>query len=59
MPEAFDRCRAAGGKIRTKVLSGDRYVRICIDRNGKTHAGYVKHKQSLGKPKSRLGNPGK
>lgn len=33
-PAAFDRCRAAGGKIRTKTLSGGKYMRVCIPKGG-------------------------
>jgi len=45
MPAGFDKCRAQGGKIRTKTLSGGRYLHFCVDKNGKTHPGYVKKKQ--------------
>jgi hypothetical protein len=41
MPEDFDRCVKAGGKVRTKTLSGGRYMRICF-LNGKSYAGEVK-----------------
>jgi len=44
MPEAFERCRANGGKIRTKKLSGNRYMRICY-HNGKSYPGEVHHKK--------------
>ena len=47
MPKDFDACRAGGGKIRTKELSGGRYMHICF-LNGKSHAGEVKKKQSSG-----------
>jgi putative hemolysin len=42
MPASFDNCRANGGKIRTKSLSGGKYIHICFDKNGKSHAGEVK-----------------
>ena len=44
MPEAFNKCRKAGGKIRTQELSGGRYRHICI-LNGKTYLGEVKKKK--------------
>jgi hypothetical protein len=44
MPKAFDTCQKQGGKIRTKTLSGNKYMHICIDKQGKSHAGYVKTK---------------
>jgi len=45
MPADFDRCVKEGGKVRTKQLDGGKYLHICIDKNGKTHAGYVKEKK--------------
>lgn len=42
MPLAFDRCRKAGGKVRTKQLSGNRYMHVCI-LNGKSYAGEIKN----------------
>jgi hypothetical protein len=42
MPAAFDNCRASGGKIRTKSLSGGKYIHICFDKSGKSHGGEVK-----------------
>jgi putative hemolysin len=44
MPQAFDNCRAKGGKIRTLKLSGQKYVHVCI-LNGKTYRGEVKKKK--------------
>lgn len=46
MPESFDKCRREGGRIRTKTLSGGRYLHICWDKKGKSHAGEVKEKKS-------------
>ena len=43
MPQDFTKCADNGGKVRTKTLSGGRYMHICIDKSGKTHAGEVKH----------------
>jgi len=44
MPADFEKCRANGGKIRTKTLDRGRYMHICI-LNGKTYAGEVKTKK--------------
>ncbi len=41
MPEAFNRCVKAGGRVRTKTLSNGRHQRFCF-LNGKSHAGKVK-----------------
>jgi len=41
-PEAFDRCVRNNGRVRTKKLSKGRYIRICFDKQGKSHAGHVK-----------------
>jgi len=34
MPAAFNKCRAGGGKIRTKRVSRTHYMRICIPKGG-------------------------
>ena len=36
MPRAFERCLAAGGKIRTKKLADGSYMKICVLPKGKT-----------------------
>lgn len=41
MPEAFDNCVKRGGRVRTKTLSGGRYIHICFI-GGKSFAGHVK-----------------
>ena len=41
MPKAFMKCYREGGRIRTKKLSGGRSIKICIDKDGKSHAGHV------------------
>ena len=43
MPKDFDECRRRGGRIRTKTLSGGRFMHICF-LNGKSYAGEVKTK---------------
>lgn len=52
MPAKFDACRKAGGKIRTKSMSGGRYMHVCVEpggkkgpRGGRTVAGEVKRKK--------------
>ena len=45
MPESFDRCRQAGGKIRTRTLDGGRYQYICIYK-GKVFPGEVHKKKT-------------
>jgi len=49
MPAGFDRCVKNGGRVRTKKLSGGRYMHICF-LNGKSYAGEVK----TAKKKSKL-----
>ena len=44
MPKAFENCVANGGRVRTKKLSGGRYIRICF-KGGKSYAGEVKKKK--------------
>ena len=49
MPIDFERCRANGGKIRTKVLSDGKYMHVCIPRGGgPSVGGEVKQRQSAG-----------
>jgi predicted NAD/FAD-dependent oxidoreductase len=43
MPAGFDKCVGGGGRVRTRRLSGGRYMHICF-KGGKSHAGYVKKK---------------
>lgn len=44
MPEDFNKCVKNGGKIRTKKLSGNRYMHICV-LNGKSYGGEIKVKK--------------
>lgn len=44
MPAGFDKCVANGGRVRTKKLSGGRYMHICF-LGGKSFAGEVKKKE--------------
>jgi len=50
MPEAFRKCVAAGGRVRTIKPSPDKFMPICFDSNG-SHAGEVKTKKSSKKSK--------
>jgi len=45
MPADFDRCVNEGGRVRTITLKGNRYMRVCYDEAGKSHAGEVKTKK--------------
>lgn len=42
-PKAFDDCVKRGGRVRTKNLSGGRYIHLCFI-GGKSFAGEVKRK---------------
>lgn len=44
MPAKFNRCVSAGGRVRTKKLSGGRYIHFCF-KGGKSVAGEVKRKK--------------
>jgi len=46
MPADFEKCRAEGGRIRTKKVGKNKYMRICWDKDGKSHAGHVETKKS-------------
>jgi len=50
MPKGFEKCVAGGGRVRTKKLSGGRYMHICF-LNGKSYAGEVKTKKKTTKSK--------
>ena len=45
MPEDFNRCVREGGRVRTLKVGKNKYMRICYDKKGKSHAGEVKTKQ--------------
>ena len=42
MPKDFDACVAAGGRVRTKKVGKGKYIHLCWDKEGKSHAGEVK-----------------
>lgn len=45
-PQDFDACVNEGGRVRTMPLSKGRYMRVCYDKAGKSHAGEVRTKKS-------------
>ena len=45
MPADFDKCVAEGGRVRTMKVGKGRYMHICYDKAGKSHAGEVKTKE--------------
>ena len=45
MPADFDKCEREGGRIRTMKLKDGRYMHVCWDKQGKSHAGEVKSKK--------------
>lgn len=50
MPAKFNACVAGGGRVRTKALSGNKYVHLCF-KGGKSTAGEVKVKKAAPKGK--------
>jgi len=52
MPEDFLRCIREKGKVRTKTLSGGKYIRICF-KGGKSYSGEVQQKTSNGYMKAK------
>ena len=42
MPADFDKCVREGGRVRTLKVGKDKYMHICYDKAGKSHAGEVK-----------------
>ena len=49
MPKEFEDCVKNGGKVRKKNLKGNKYINICYDKNGNSHAGEVKMKKKKSK----------
>jgi len=45
MPAAFEKCVKDGGRVRTKKLSGGRYIKICFYPNGKGSVAGEVHKK--------------
>jgi hypothetical protein len=50
MPKEFTKCVRNGGKVRTKDLGNGKYMHICYDKKGNSHAGEVLTKK---KPKAK------
>jgi len=44
-PQAFDKCVNEGGRVRTMPLSKGRYMKVCYDKDGKSHSGEVHTKK--------------
>ena len=44
MPADFEKCAAEGGRVRTMKVGKSKYMHICYDKAGKSHAGEVKTK---------------
>lgn len=44
MPRGFSECVRRGGRVRTKKLSGGRYIHFCY-KDGKSYAGEVHTKK--------------
>lgn len=45
MPADFDRCVSQGGRVRTISVGKDKYMRVCYDRSGNSHAGEVRRRE--------------
>ena len=44
MPADFKKCVSEGGRVRTIKVGEKKYMHICYDKAGKSHAGEVKVK---------------
>jgi hypothetical protein len=49
MPHEFESCVSNGGRVRTKKLGGGKYMHLCWDKSGKSHAGEVKTAETKAK----------
>jgi len=45
MPAAFMKCARSGGRVRTKAVSGKRYIKLCF-KSGKSYAGETKKRKA-------------
>jgi hypothetical protein len=45
MPADFERCVREGGRVRTIKLKDDKYMHVCYDKSGKSHAGEIKKRK--------------
>ena len=50
MPAAFEKCVAGGGRVRTKKVNADQFMRICF-KGGQSFAGEVKTRKGAPAPK--------
>jgi len=50
MPASFYKCVEEGGRVRTKKMSGGRYIHICF-KGDKSYAGEVKTAKKQSKKK--------
>jgi len=48
VPANFDKCVNEGGRVRTIKIKGGKYMHVCYDKAGKSHAGEVKTKEGKG-----------
>ncbi len=46
MPADFTKCVDEGGRVRTLKLKKGKYMHVCFDKKGKSHAGEVKTKEA-------------
>ena len=46
MPAGFDKCVREGGRVRTKKVGKNKFMHICWDKAGNSHAGEVKTKKA-------------
>ena len=49
MPKGFTDCVDSGGKVVTKNLKGNRYIRICYGKDGKSYTGEIKTRKKKSK----------
>jgi len=50
MPADFNKCVKGGGRVRTKKLSGGRYIKLCF-KDGKSYSGEVHNYKKVLKKK--------
>jgi len=44
MPADFTKCVSEGGRVRTLRVGKEKYLRVCYDKEGKSHSGEIKQK---------------
>ncbi len=57
-PADFDKCVKEGGRVRTEKPKEGKYLHVCYDKAGKSHAGEVKSKKEASEVDSYLINLG-